>query len=1248
MDTGSGKTQVAMLRIQAELDRCAAEQRIWFLAPSVDLCIQQHDTLRQAMPAYKMRLLTGQDNVDKWSELRIWDAALNQARVVVSTHAVLADALRHGFVRLTSLALLIFDEAHHCIKKHPANIIMKNFYHELKATGANVPYILGLSASLVMSSNLSSVSKIEANLDSVSVTPRIQREDLMRHVFRPECRILRYGIDNVQDEPASKGLQALHRALIQHVSRSVAFAEPETSMRNEKGDVVQRTLKRFYELAMHIFVELGASAADFFIRETIVFLRTKSSSFQDLQLDLKDSIVDTLLAMFCNARIEQACQQEDVHFSKISAKVQCLLDYLLQNPGDEICGIVFVERRVVASVLSSLLNNHPAANGKLRCIPSVGGSSFSGRKFAITELVDCRPQKQALGTFRRGLANIIVATSVLEEGIDVQACNLVACFDVPANLKSYIQRRGRARHQHSRYGILLEVRADQSKVAKWKELEDELTALCQEEREQADVYRCIEAEDEAMDYVLRVESTGATLDADSTLQQLHHFCQRLLRDPYADPRPEFAFHEDENGLIRGSVTLPSSIPTHARYASSKRTWRTEKAAQKDAAFHAYLALFEAGLLNKHLLPICQEWNVNEGLEERAPPARLQIEILDPWDQATGEDWHKLEIQITPSDSLWFEHEPPIHVILNTHRQTSTPPTLKLYWDGQISFETRFGQSTPCRRPSLPTLRKMHSFTSELYRAPRSERHWQVDAELLTLFEPSKDESWSSDGVARPADQFCGKQLKTLLRVGTRDSAPYLFRQWAQHGGVVCKRLPKRRNFSIALQPKLGVEQVNTTATPSPAQQQRTETFALHDCTVDSVTVPWARVGLFMPDILQHIHDYTLVDELRAKLSCDVSLHNRDYIRSAVTAPSAQRSSNYQRLEFLGDCVLKYVTSCQLFNTHPNWPEGYLSQRRSLLICNATLACAAIRTGLGRYIICDPIDCRQWTLPSTTSTKHSRAVSSKTLADVVEALIGAAWLEAGTEAAIRCIGLFLPALPIPMLFHESTPTKGKCSGKRVQVEALIGHQFTNPDLLSQALTHPSYAHVSRTESYERLEYLGDAVLDMLVAEMLAAHIDKLTQGRMTQIKAALVNADLLGYFCFDLRFAGNHPAINTATGEVQETYERSLADYLAFHPDVASVHRDASARYYEFRRAAKQGLEHGVCHAWAELRQMGINKMFSDLVESILGAIFLDSGQEISACRPFAQRLGLYQYANRVIDKQVDVVAREALTESSHS
>jgi ERCC4-related helicase len=62
------------------------------------------------LPAVKARLLIGSDNVDRWSEQRTWDAALDNVRVVVSTYAVLADALGHGFIKMSQLALLIFDE----------------------------------------------------------------------------------------------------------------------------------------------------------------------------------------------------------------------------------------------------------------------------------------------------------------------------------------------------------------------------------------------------------------------------------------------------------------------------------------------------------------------------------------------------------------------------------------------------------------------------------------------------------------------------------------------------------------------------------------------------------------------------------------------------------------------------------------------------------------------------------------------------------------------------------------------------------------------------------------------------------------------------------------------------------------------------------------------------------------------------------------------------------------------------------
>ena len=73
---------------------------------------------------------------------------------MVSTPQVLLDALRHGYINLgRDIGLIVFDEAHHAIAKHPYNMIMKSFYHPLPSREDAFtedlirPTILGLTAS---------------------------------------------------------------------------------------------------------------------------------------------------------------------------------------------------------------------------------------------------------------------------------------------------------------------------------------------------------------------------------------------------------------------------------------------------------------------------------------------------------------------------------------------------------------------------------------------------------------------------------------------------------------------------------------------------------------------------------------------------------------------------------------------------------------------------------------------------------------------------------------------------------------------------------------------------------------------------------------------------------------------------------------------------------------------------------------------------------------------------------------------
>lgn len=75
--------------------------------------------------------------------------------------------------------------------------------------------------------------------------------------------------------------------------------------------------------------------------------------------------------------------------------------------------------------------------------------------------------------------------------------------------------------------------------------------------------------------------------------------------------------------------------------------------------------------------------------------------------------------------------------------------------------------------------------------------------------------------------------------------------------------------------------------------------------------------------------------------------------------------------------------------------------------------------------------------------------------------------------------------------------------RSRAEAALGYQFKNPELLSIALTHASFVE-ARIDSNERLEFLGDAVLGLVVCERIFERYPALLEGEMTKIKSMAVS------------------------------------------------------------------------------------------------------------------------------------------------
>jgi ribonuclease-3 len=127
----------------------------------------------------------------------------------------------------------------------------------------------------------------------------------------------------------------------------------------------------------------------------------------------------------------------------------------------------------------------------------------------------------------------------------------------------------------------------------------------------------------------------------------------------------------------------------------------------------------------------------------------------------------------------------------------------------------------------------------------------------------------------------------------------------------------------------------------------------------------------------------------------------------------------------------------------------------------------------------------------------------------------------------------------------------------QVQEAIGYQFTDRQLLATALTHSSYASENNVESYERLEFLGDAVLELAITKRIFESLGDAPEGRMTRVRAAVVDEATL-----------------------------------------ASVARD-------------RGLPGAILLGIGEDRNGGRNRssIQSDVVEAILGAVYLDGGSD---------------------------------------
>ena len=763
-----------------------------------------------------------------------------------------------------------------------------------------------------------------------------------------------------------------------------------------------------------------------------------------------------------------------------------------------------------------------------------------------------------------------------------------------------------------------------------------------------------------------VSSTGALLTMENARGHLHHFCAVARRaSRYVDPRPEFDTKELASKTWAALVTLPSFVHPSVRTSKSTLTWRGERNAIKEAAFNAYVALHQAGLVNDHLLPAVKGLGPKPGEQRADQPSLLSVdEQLSAWrlcaNHETGQPttWYAADVKLHLSDrevlsqTLWL----PFGI--------EAVESIRLYWNVDVCYEASV-HPLPHETLDDDERSTATTWTSLVLRSVFANRMPVKNEDFAFLLSRPSDQIENDiSGACTGQDairQYLGSPTRNRTDCGIVRVAGQIGRGFILQGledvnkehppdsgktvlenNLVVTPFPKRRDFLHVVSKD---DNVSTAYTSK-------QSFPVSMCTIDRLPVDYSIMGVFLPSILHHLDTAFIARHLSTGKLSKVGINDLSLVLQALSAPVAnEQAGDYNRLEYLGDCILKFCTELQVAAQHPTWPEAFLSLEKDRIVRNSNLADAALDIDLAQFGLTKSFTGSKWR-PSqlrelmTVQEVGKREVSSKVLADVVESLIGAAYSDSGLQKAYNCIQTLLPKedwwahdVALDAILEESQPTDTNLE----LLEKLVCHTFDRPSLLLEAITHASHPNNQSGLSYERLEFLGDAVLDLIVTPRLYNHERKLRHWDLHRVHEALVNGQFLGFCCMTL--SGEHDTfdivdISAADGVPQKeaksrTRSYHLHDFIRASSQLAKAKEASIARLNALRDPIATALGSGSLYPWPDLIALRPEKFFSDVVESVLGALYLDTRGDLDVCERFLEKLGVLPILRNILDGKME-------------
>jgi endoribonuclease Dicer len=348
--------------------------------------------------------------------------------------------------------------------------------------------------------------QLEQNLDSTICAPLQYREELEGFSHRPQFKHAIYAEPEYRlvGTPPSTNLQSLETVVNSlNIEEDPRVLSLRTELRqlepgprcnridqrlseviDKHNTYTQKGLRDFERAAKEICSDLGEWAADWYIEQVC---KQASSAGNTFSFTVSESEKEYLIKHISRVEITPVPDDDPEDMIRRSSdKVEKLIDVLLNEKAFfesfemDYRGLIFVTRRDAVLALTEILARHPRT-AEVFAVGSLLGESgsFQRRSFLdITRRLLRQPANDTLADFRIGNLNLLVATAVAEEGLDIQACCNVVRWDVPPNMVSWAQSRGRARQERSSFVLMLSSSLEfEPTVRKWEEQEKDMTRL---------------------------------------------------------------------------------------------------------------------------------------------------------------------------------------------------------------------------------------------------------------------------------------------------------------------------------------------------------------------------------------------------------------------------------------------------------------------------------------------------------------------------------------------------------------------------------------------------------------------------------------------------------------------------------------------------------------------------------------------------------------------------------------------------